>query len=104
MIWFCHNYWTPTWVQSYVRDSTDGQDRDKRLSRYWTSHLNLFVQINQLIFDKLVCFCLKTNHFKRQFCKRIAPIFSWGGCDVDYEWQVPSVEYWLKKNNFKKKN
>tara|TARA_B100001964_G_scaffold106533_1_gene119000 strand:- start:332 stop:1093 length:762 start_codon:yes stop_codon:yes gene_type:complete len=36
--------------------------------------------------------------------KRIAPIFSWGGCDVDYEWQVPSVEYWLKKNNFKKKN
>jgi len=30
--------------------------------------------------------------------KKIAPIPSWGGCDVDYEWQIPGVEYWLKKN------
>jgi CMP-N-acetylneuraminic acid synthetase len=28
--------------------------------------------------------------------RRIAPIESWGGCDVDYEWQIPGVEYWLK--------
>ena len=28
--------------------------------------------------------------------RRIAPIESWGGCDVDYEWQVPGVEYWLR--------
>jgi hypothetical protein len=28
--------------------------------------------------------------------RRIAPIESWGGCDVDYEWQIPMVEYWLK--------
>jgi hypothetical protein len=27
---------------------------------------------------------------------RIAPIHSWGGCDIDYEWQVPGVEYWLR--------
>jgi hypothetical protein len=27
--------------------------------------------------------------------RRIAPIDSWGGCDVDYEWQVPQVEHWL---------
>ena len=33
--------------------------------------------------------------------KKIAPLFSWGGCDIDYEWQIPQVEYWLKKN-FKK--
>lgn len=31
--------------------------------------------------------------------KRIAPIQSWGGCDVDYEWQIPMVEYWLKAHN-----
>ena len=31
----------------------------------------------------------------------IAPISSWGGCDVDYEWQLPMVEYWLKKNGIK---
>ena len=35
--------------------------------------------------------------------KKIAPIFSWGGCDVDYEWQVPAVEFWLRRHNFKNK-
>ena len=34
--------------------------------------------------------------------KKIAPIKSWGGCDVDYEWQIPMVEFWLKKNGYKK--
>lgn len=32
--------------------------------------------------------------------QRIAPIRSWGGCDVDYEWQLPMVEFWLKKHGF----
>jgi len=35
--------------------------------------------------------------------KKIAPIHSSGGCDVDYEWQLPMVEFWLRKNGFKKK-
>jgi CMP-N-acetylneuraminic acid synthetase len=35
--------------------------------------------------------------------KKIAPILSWGGCDVDYEWQLPMVEFWLKKNGYKNK-
>lgn len=30
--------------------------------------------------------------------QNIAPIYSWGGCDVDYKWQVPGVEYWLKEH------
>ena len=30
--------------------------------------------------------------------QNIRAIKSWGGCDVDYEWQIPGVEYWLKKN------
>lgn len=32
--------------------------------------------------------------------QRIHPIKSWGGCDVDYEWQLPQVEYWLRKHGF----
>ncbi len=32
--------------------------------------------------------------------RRIAPIESWGGCDVDYAWQVPGVEYWLVQNGY----
>ncbi|MFC1644051.1 hypothetical protein ACFL5C_01855 [Candidatus Omnitrophota bacterium] len=30
--------------------------------------------------------------------KRIAPIKQWGGLDVDYEFQVPLIEYWLKEH------
>ena len=35
--------------------------------------------------------------------KKIAPIFSWGGCDVDYKWQLPSVEFWLRKHGLKQR-
>lgn len=30
--------------------------------------------------------------------KKIYPLKQWGGLDVDYEWQIGQVEYWLKKN------
>jgi hypothetical protein len=32
--------------------------------------------------------------------QRIYPLKQWGGCDVDYEWQIPQVEYWLRKHGF----
>jgi CMP-N-acetylneuraminic acid synthetase len=32
--------------------------------------------------------------------RHIGSIPSWGGCDVDYEWQVPMVEFWLRKHGF----
>lgn len=32
--------------------------------------------------------------------QRIHPILSWGGCDIDFEWQVPMVEFWLRKHGF----
>ena len=32
--------------------------------------------------------------------QKIYPIKQWGGCDVDFEWQIPMVEYWLKKHGF----
>lgn len=28
--------------------------------------------------------------------QKIYPIKQWGGLDVDYEWQIPQAEYWLK--------
>lgn len=37
---------------------------------------------------------------QRWMGQRIYPIKQWGGCDVDYEWQVPLVEYWLLKHGF----
>lgn len=32
--------------------------------------------------------------------KKIYPIKQWAGCDVDFEWQIPVVEYWLKQYGF----
>ncbi len=32
--------------------------------------------------------------------QRIAPLKQWGGCDVDYEWQVPLAEFWLRRHGF----
>jgi CMP-N-acetylneuraminic acid synthetase len=33
---------------------------------------------------------------------KIASIPNEGGCDVDYEWQIPGVEFWLRKNGIVK--
>ncbi|MFH1593913.1 MAG: cytidylyltransferase [Candidatus Omnitrophota bacterium] len=30
--------------------------------------------------------------------QKIYPLKQWGGFDVDYEWQMPLVEYWLKRH------
>lgn len=32
--------------------------------------------------------------------RNIHPIKQWGGLDIDYHWQVPIVEHWLRSNNF----
>ena len=32
--------------------------------------------------------------------RNIHPLKQWGGCDVDYEWQVPGVEFWLRKHGY----
>jgi hypothetical protein len=32
--------------------------------------------------------------------QRIYPLEQWGGCDVDYDWQVPGVEHWLRQHGF----
>jgi CMP-N-acetylneuraminic acid synthetase len=37
---------------------------------------------------------------QRWMGRRIAPIESWGGCDVDYEWQLPGVEHWLRAHGY----
>jgi hypothetical protein len=51
--------------------------------------------------------CLENMHNgllpQKWMGQKIASIPSWGGCDVDYEWQLPMVEFWLKKNGYKKK-
>jgi len=37
---------------------------------------------------------------QRWMGRRIYPLRQWGGCDVDFEWQMPQVEYWLRAQGF----
>lgn len=37
---------------------------------------------------------------QRWMGKRIYPLKQWGGLDIDYEWQVPQVEFWLRAHGF----
>ena len=39
---------------------------------------------------------------QRWMGRRIAPIESWAGCDIDYEWQLPAVEFWLRAHGFER--
>jgi hypothetical protein len=36
--------------------------------------------------------------------QKIHPLKQWGGLDVDYQWQIPLVEFWLKKHGFSEDN
>jgi hypothetical protein len=29
--------------------------------------------------------------------QKIYPLKQWGGCDIDYQWQLPQVEYWIRE-------
>lgn len=32
--------------------------------------------------------------------RKVLPLKQWGGLDIDYDWQVPMVEFWLRKHGF----
>lgn len=36
--------------------------------------------------------------------QKIYPLKQWGGLDVDYEWQMPQIEHWLKANGVVKES
>ncbi len=48
--------------------------------------------------------CLDDLHYgilpQRWMGQRIYPLKQWGACDVDYIWQVPGVEFWLREHGF----
>lgn len=39
---------------------------------------------------------------QRWMGQKIYPLKQWGGLDVDCQWQIPQVEYWLKEHAFTK--
>lgn len=49
--------------------------------------------------------CLENLHTgllpQKWMGQKIYPLKQWGGLDVDYEWQIPLVEYWLKAHDIR---
>ena len=37
---------------------------------------------------------------QRWMGQKIAPVPQWGGLDIDYPWQMPQAEYWLRVHGF----
>ena len=48
--------------------------------------------------------CLENLNYgqlpQRWMGRLIHPLKQWGGCDVDYAWQIPGVEHWLREHGF----
>ena len=48
--------------------------------------------------------CLESMHAgllpQRWMGRTILPIPNWGGLDIDYPWQVPQAEFWLRSRGF----
>jgi len=40
---------------------------------------------------------------QRWMGRKIYPLKQCGGCDIDYKWQLPMVEYWLKEHGFQER-
>ena len=49
-------------------------------------------------------YCLEDLHSgllpQRWMGRKILPIKQWGDLDVDFPWQLPLVEYWLREHGF----
>ena len=51
--------------------------------------------------------CFDYNYGKPPFPwigRKIFPLEQWGGLDVDYKWQFPMVEFWLREHGFTEKS
>ncbi len=101
----CYNMWSPLrarkigtdgLLQPFVPFETFGDpatlncDRDSQ-GDVWFADMGVSI-VRPRNFENLRAGCLP----QRWMGRRIYPLRQWGGLDVDYEWQVPAVEHWLR--------
>jgi Cytidylyltransferase len=101
----CYNMWSPVrarrigddgLLQPFVPFETFGDpatltcDRDSQ-GDVWFADMGLSV-VRPHCLQRLEDGVLP----QRWMGRRIHPIKQWGGLDVDYEWQIPLVEHWLR--------
>lgn len=103
-----YNMWSPLrarretggYLQPFVPFSTFGDpktlncDRDSQ-GDVWFADMSMSI-VRPRCFDTMPENLLP----QRWMGKNILPVKSWGGCDVDYDWQVPGVEFWLRKHGY----
>lgn len=105
----CYNMWSPLrarkigpdgLLQPFVPFETFGDpktlncDRDSQ-GDVWFADMGLSIVRPQ---------CIENMHEgllpQKWMGKKIYPLKQWGGLDVDYEWMLPQIEFWLRKNGF----
>ncbi|MFC1517604.1 cytidylyltransferase domain-containing protein [Candidatus Margulisiibacteriota bacterium] len=82
--------------ENYPKDMKISCDRDEQGDCYFADVCLSVVQAER---------CLEDLNYgslpQRWMGKNIHPLIQEGGLDVDYDWQMPMAEFWLKKNGFK---
>jgi CMP-N-acetylneuraminic acid synthetase len=105
----CYNMWSPIRarkedeegllqpfvpLESFGRLDAFNCDRDSQGNVYFADMSVSIVRprcLNDLNYGQLP---------QRWMGQRIYPLKQWAGCDIDYDWQVPTVEYWLREHGF----
>jgi len=105
----CYNMWSPLRARNIGKDGllhpfvpfeTFGDPRTLNCDRdsqgdVWFADMGVSI-VRQRCLENLKAGLLP----QKWMGQRIYPLRQWGGCDVDYEWQLPGVEYWLRKHGF----
>ncbi len=101
----CYNMWSPLrarredtegLLQPFVPFETFGDPRTLNCDRdsqgdVWFADMSLSI-VRPRCLENLDEGLLPQKWMGR----RIYPLKQWGGLDVDYEWQIPQVEHWLR--------
>lgn len=105
----CYNMWSPLrarretaegLLQPFVPFETFGDpqtlncDRDSQ-GDVWFADMGVSI-VRPHCLDNLQAGLLP----QKWMGQRIYPLKQWGGCDVDYEWQLPQTEHWLRQHGF----
>lgn len=103
----CYNMWSPLrarkigpdgLLQPFVPFETFGDpatlncDRDSQ-GDVWFADMGLSVVRPRCLEN------LESGQLPQKWMgRRIHPLRQWGGLDVDYEWQIPQAEHWLREH------
>ena len=105
----CYNMWSPLRARKIGKDGllnpfvpfeTFGDPRTLNCDRdsqgdVWFADMGVSI-VRPRCLENLINGLLPQKWMGQKIC----PLKQWGGCDIDYEWQVPGVVEWLKRHGF----